>query len=90
MMAGLGLRLERSANLHFRVSAAGFATLTTHVFDRADPAIGHDALFGVKPALLYDFRPIQPGTAPVESALDVQFVLCPDTFETPHIRRAAG
>jgi protocatechuate 3,4-dioxygenase beta subunit len=53
----LGYRLERPAHLHFRISAPGYRTLTTHVFDRADPAIGRDALFGVKPALLGDFRP---------------------------------
>ncbi len=52
-----GCRLERPAHLHFRVTAAGYETLTTHVFDRADPAIGRDALFGVKPALLGDFVP---------------------------------
>jgi protocatechuate 3,4-dioxygenase beta subunit len=56
LMNRLGLRLVRPAHLHFRVTAAGFHRLTTQVFDRADPAIRQDALFGVKPALLADFR----------------------------------
>jgi len=71
LLNALGLRLERPAHLHFRVSAPGFQTLTTHVFDRADPAIGHDALFGVRPELLADFRPL--GAA--GHALDLTLVL---------------
>ena len=77
MMAGMGLRLARPAHLHFRVTAAGFDTLTTHVFDRADPAIGQDALFGVKPELLYDFKQASGRAGQDELLLDVQFVLCP-------------
>lgn len=71
LMATLGLRLERPAHLHFRVSAPGFQTLTTHVFDSADPAIEQDALFGVKPELRAEFRPI--GHA--QHALDLTLVL---------------
>ncbi len=67
----LGLRLERPAHLHFRVAAAGFDLLTTHIFDRADPAIGHDALFGVRPGLLGDFRTLGGG----RHALDLTLVL---------------
>ena len=52
--------------------------LTTHVFDRLDPAIGRDALFGVKPQLLADFRPVPPDGSGVKHALDVKFVLARD------------
>ncbi len=72
LMNGLGLRLERPAHIHFRVTAPGFDPLTTHIFDSADPAISRDALFGVKPALLADFT---------EARLDVTFTLAP---ATPH------
>ena len=51
LMNGLGFRLERPAHLHFRVTAPGYQTLTTHVFDADDPAIERDALFSVKPDL---------------------------------------
>lgn len=78
LLSKLGLRLERPAHLHFRVSAPGFQVLTTHVFDRLDPAIGHDALFGVKPQLLADFRPVAPDGNGVKHALDVKFVLARD------------
>lgn len=87
LLNSLGLRLERPAHLHFRVTAAGFQTLTTHIFDRADPAIGHDALFGVRPELLADFRPL--GTA--GHALDLTLVLAPeDQAPGPDVTMSAG
>jgi hydroxyquinol 1,2-dioxygenase len=77
LMNGLGLRLERPAHLHFRVSAPGFETLTTHVFDRDDPAIGRDALFGVKPAFLADFALAAESESQRDRTLTVKFVLVP-------------
>ena len=61
LMNRLGLRLVRPAHLHVRVMAPGYATLTTQIFDQGDPAIRQDALFGVKPALLAEFRPDAAG-----------------------------
>ena len=75
LIARLGLCLERPAHIHFRVSAEGHERLTTHIFDRADPAIGRDAIFGVKPELLADFRPAV-GAADGR-LLDLKLVLCP-------------
>lgn len=75
LLNALGLCLERPAHLHFRVTAPGFQVLTTHVYDRLDPAIGHDALFGVKPQLLADFHPVPPDGSGVKHALDITFVL---------------
>lgn len=57
LLARLGLPKTRPAHLQFRITATGFQTLTTHVFDRSDPAIGHDPLFAVRPGLLVDFMP---------------------------------
>lgn len=57
LMARLGLGTMRPAHLHFRITAPGFQTLTTHVFDRADPSIDHDPLFAVHDALLADILP---------------------------------
>jgi hydroxyquinol 1,2-dioxygenase len=74
LLNGLGLRLERPAHIHFRVTAPGYDPLTTHVFDRDDPAITRDALFGVKPELLADFT---------GARLDVTFVLAPATPTPP-------
>ena len=74
LLNGLGIKLERPAHLHFRVTAPDYQTLTTHVYNRADPAIGRDALFGVKPALLGDFRPIKTEKGRAHG-LDVTFIL---------------
>ncbi len=75
LLSALGLRLERPAHLHFRVTAPGFQTLTTHIFDRHDPAINRDALFGVRPELLADFRAVTPHQGSPKHALDLRLVL---------------
>lgn len=53
----LGLSLDRPAHIHFAVSHPGHRHLITAIFDGADPAIGRDALFAVKPALIAAFDP---------------------------------
>jgi hydroxyquinol 1,2-dioxygenase len=78
LMSALGLGLERPAHIHFKVSAPGFETLTTHVFDRSDPAIGQDAIFGVKPELLGEFRALPLNGGRRRHSLDLQLVLCPE------------
>lgn len=45
----------RPAHLHFRISAPGYETLTTHVFRRDDPYLDSDAVFGVRKSLLADW-----------------------------------
>ncbi|WIY52036.1 dioxygenase [Devosia sp. YIM 151766] len=77
LLAQLGLPLNRPAHLNLRVSAEGFETLTTHIFDRDDPAIGEDAIFGVKPELLADFRALPNREGRIAYALDINLVLCP-------------
>lgn len=49
----------RPGHLHFVVSAPGFRTLTTQVFDRDDPYVRGDAAFAVKEELLVEFRPLR-------------------------------
>lgn len=73
LMARIGVTLQRPAHLHFRVTAPGFQTLTTHIYDRDDPQIGSDALFCVKPELLGDFRPRPDSKSP--RTLDVRLCL---------------
>jgi len=57
MLLALGRHAYRPAHLHFIVSAPGFETLTTHIFVKGDPYLDSDAVFGVKDALIVDFRP---------------------------------
>jgi hydroxyquinol 1,2-dioxygenase len=46
----------RPAHVHFRIQARGYRTLTTHVFDAADPFLDSDAVFGVKDSLVATFE----------------------------------
>ncbi len=75
LLSAIGLRLERPAHLHFRVVAPGFQTLTTQIFDRQDPAINRDALFGVRPELCADFRDVTADFGDMKHALDLRLVL---------------
>ncbi|WP_442638399.1 dioxygenase family protein [Roseicyclus sp.] len=61
LLGRLGLSPERPAHLHFRISRPGFQTLTTHLFDGDDPALGADPLFAVEPALVTRFAPCGAG-----------------------------
>jgi protocatechuate 3,4-dioxygenase beta subunit len=47
--------LRRPAHLHFIIKAAGFETITTHIYDGNDPHLNEDAIFGVKQELIADF-----------------------------------
>lgn len=71
MLARLGYPLRRPAHLHFMISAPGFETITTHVYDAADPHLDHDPLFGVKPELVGEFRRGSAG----DWRLDYTFVM---------------
>lgn len=77
LMRNLGLCLQRPAHIHFRISAPGHERLTTQIFDQADPAIGRDAVFGVKPGLLAEFRRAAFVGGAETRALDLDLVLCP-------------
>lgn len=55
MLSVTGRHPNRPAHIHFIVSAEGFESVTTHLFDKADPYIDSDAVFGVKNSLLCRF-----------------------------------
>ncbi|MCX7303560.1 MAG: 6-chlorohydroxyquinol-1,2-dioxygenase [Hyphomicrobiales bacterium] len=75
LLGRLGYPLHRPAHLHFIVRAPGFETVTTHVYDGADPRLGEDALLGVKPELVADFRHGGSGGVRFEWTLEFTFVL---------------
>ncbi|MBX9457623.1 MAG: 6-chlorohydroxyquinol-1,2-dioxygenase [Rhizobium sp.] len=72
MLGGLGFPLRRPAHLHFLIKKDGFETISTHVYDGADPDLARDALFGVKQELIGDFSPSEKGAG---WALDFTFVM---------------
>lgn len=59
LLKGLGRHPFRPAHLHYIISADGFQTLTTHIFDPDDPYIHSDAVFGVKQSLMAKFEPMK-------------------------------
>ena len=63
LLKGLGRHPFRPAHLHYIISADGFETLTTHIFDPDDPYIDSDAVFGVKQSLMAKFEPITAADA---------------------------
>ncbi|MDQ0314540.1 intradiol ring-cleavage dioxygenase [Amorphus orientalis] len=59
LLGALGRHPFRPAHLHYIISAPGFETLTTHIFDPDDRYIESDAVFGVKESLLAEFKRVE-------------------------------
>lgn len=59
LLKNLGRHPFRPAHLHYIISADGFESLTTHIFDPDDKYINSDAVFGVKQSLLAKFEWIE-------------------------------
>lgn len=64
LLRAAGRHPFRPAHVHFMISAPAHRTLVTHVFVAGDPYLDSDAVFGVKSALIADFRHMPPGRAP--------------------------
>ncbi|MEP6567588.1 MAG: 6-chlorohydroxyquinol-1,2-dioxygenase, partial [Mesorhizobium sp.] len=74
LLGRVGYPLSRPAHLHFLIRADNFETLTTQVFERGDPRLDEDALFGVKPELVGDFNRVT-GQGGESWSLDFGFVM---------------
>jgi protocatechuate 3,4-dioxygenase beta subunit len=55
MLAATGRHPWRPAHIHMIVRAAGYQTLTTHIFDSESDYLGSDAVFAFKPSLVRAF-----------------------------------
>ncbi|XXH04894.1 hypothetical protein Hte_011316 [Hypoxylon texense] len=64
----------RPAHVHFIVSAPGYRTLTTQVFDREDPYVKDDSVFAVKDELMVAFE-ARRGDGKAHWSLVYDFVL---------------
>lgn len=64
MLEAQGRHPWRPAHVHFRISAAGFEPLVTHVFVGGDRYLDSDVVFGVKDGLVRDFVRKEAGVAP--------------------------
>jgi hydroxyquinol 1,2-dioxygenase len=85
LLLATGRDPRRPAHLHFIVAAAGFQTLTTHIFRAGDPHLDSDVVFGVRSSLVGDFVAHAAGVAPDGTpvagpfyTLDQDFVLPPE------------
>ena len=61
MLSATGRHQMRAAHIHVKVSAPGFAPVTTHVFDEASDYLDSDTVFGVKGSLISAFTPGDDG-----------------------------
>ncbi|MGP3964722.1 dioxygenase family protein [Nonomuraea sp. 3N208] len=61
LLKSIGRHPMRPAHLHYRVTAPGYRTLTTHVFLADDPYLESDAAFAVKEELICRPRPRTEG-----------------------------
>ena len=75
LLGSIGYVPRRPAHLHFIVAADGFETITTQIFDGADPLLAEDALFNVKPDLVGEFLKEVAEDGGVRWSLDFTFVM---------------
>jgi hydroxyquinol 1,2-dioxygenase len=73
MLEAQGRHPYRPAHVHYMISAPGHETLVTHVFERGDPYLDSDAVFGVKDSLVCDFTRHPPGPAPRGRHMGVEY-----------------
>jgi len=73
MMAAANRSLMRASHIHFRVSAPGYETVTTHIFKEGDGYLDTDSVFGAKDSLIAPFERHEPGLVPDGTAMEVPF-----------------
>lgn len=56
MLLASGRHPWRPAHVHFLIRAAGYRTLTTHIFRNPDPYLDSDVVFGVRSSLIGRFE----------------------------------
>lgn len=82
MLRALGRHPNRSAHIHFIVTAPGYDPVITHIFEPSCQYLAEDTVFGVKETLIADFKqvtdPEQAATFGIEAPfwlVDWDFVL---------------
>jgi hydroxyquinol 1,2-dioxygenase len=74
MLLATGRHPMRPPHLHFWITAKGYKPLITHLFVKGGKYLDSDAVFGVKPELIVDFRKGKDGVASAR----YDFVLMPE------------
>jgi protocatechuate 3,4-dioxygenase beta subunit len=70
MIDATGRHPWRPAHIHVAVSAPGYESVATHVFDAESPYLDSDAVFAVKPSLIWRFEGRAPGDADAPDSVD--------------------
>lgn len=73
MLLSTGRHPWRPAHVHFKIDAAGYQTLITHVFREDDGYLQTDVVFGVRSSLLGQYVRHEEGKAPDGRTLDHVF-----------------
>ena len=74
MLVATGRHPMRPPHVHFWITASGYRPLITHLFRKGGKYLDSDAVFGVKPELIVDFRKGKDGVA----TANYDFVLMPE------------
>ncbi len=74
MLVATGRHPMRPPHLHFWITAPGFRPLITHLFVKGGKYLDSDAVFGVKPELIIDFKKGKDGL----TRASYDFVLMPE------------
>jgi maleylacetate reductase len=91
LLAGTGRHPWRPAHIHLIVSAPGYRSVATHIFDSRSQYLTSDAVFAVKPSLIRQFERHEPGPPSPDGiapgvpwySLDCDFVLEPEPDQPP-------
>ena len=86
MLIATGRHPMRPPHLHFWITAPGYQPLITHLFRRGGKYLDSDAVFGVKPELVVDFRKAKDGMA--HASYD--FVLMPENAKPAKALKGRG
>jgi catechol 1,2-dioxygenase len=70
----------RPGHVHFKISAPGYQTLVTHIFDSTSKYLDSDTVFAVKPSLVVDFD-VQQAQDETARRLDVPTPYATGTFD---------
>lgn len=73
LLRNLGRHPYRPAHIHFIVSAPGYQSVVTHLFDKDDPYLASDVVFGVKDSLVCELTQHDDPNAATEAGLKNPF-----------------
>ena len=72
LLASTGRHPWRPAHIHMIVSAPGYQSVATHIFDSGSKYLDSDTVFAVKPSLVRPFERHEPGLAAPDGVLPGQ------------------